>query len=656
MKSLWNENEAKQLGDDALSLRVYTSRLIGAEPDLVLHGGGNTSAKATVENAFGEAEEIIFVKGSGWDLETIEAEGFAPVRLDVLRRMAQLPELSDTDMVTMQRAAMIDPNAPTPSVEAILHAIIPFRFVDHTHADAVVTISNTPGGAERLAQLYGDRVLIVPYVMPGFILARRIYEMTRDLDWNSIDAMILLSHGVFTFSDDARESYERMIDIVSVAERYLDENAPLADADPGDVDVDLIELATLRAEVSDCAGAPMIARLDVEPEAVAFSRLEDVSRIATRGPLTPDHIIRTRRGALVLSGDTVDDVAAWADDYGEYFARNTDGTLECLDPAPRWAVWPGVGTVAFGRGDAEAGIVADIVAHTTTAIRRAEALGGWTALDEGDLFDVEYWELEQAKLARAGKPPVMKGRIALVTGAAGGIGRACVDRLLAEGACVGALDVRDDIEDRWDDERVLGLRCDVADPDDVASAVDEVVYRFGGLDVVVSNAGIFPPSETIAEMSDHNWERSLAVNLSGHRHVLQKSVPYLELGIDPAVVIVGSKNVSAPGPGAGAYSVAKAGLTQLARIAALELAEPGIRVNVIHPNDVFDTGIWSDDVLESRARKYDMTVEEYRTRNLLGVEITSADVAALVAAMAGPLFARTTGAQISIDGGNERTI
>jgi rhamnose utilization protein RhaD (predicted bifunctional aldolase and dehydrogenase)/NAD(P)-dependent dehydrogenase (short-subunit alcohol dehydrogenase family) len=656
MKSLWDEKAAKKCNNDPLALRVYTSRLIGAEPDLVLHGGGNTSVKTTVTNVFGDEEEILYVKGSGWDLATIEAEGFAPVRLDVLKRMAELPELTDSEMVRMQRAAMIDPDAPTPSVEAILHAILPFPFVDHTHADAVVTITNTPGGMERIGEIYGDNIFIVPYLMPGFVLAKEIFELTRDVDWQELEAMILLNHGVFTFGDDARSSYERMIQIVTQAEDYLEMEAPLAVAKGKDASVDEICLATLRSVVSETVGHAMTTRVDVCAAAATFSKLDNVADITDRGPLTPDHIIRTKRTALIVGNDIAGDVLKWGEAYREYFDRNTDGTLTCLDIAPRWAVWPGTGTVTFGRGDGEAGIVADIIAHTRVAIERAEKLGAWETVDEGDLFEIEYWELEQAKLARAGTPPALRGRVAVVTGAASGIGRACVEKLHGEGACVAALDIDAVVEKTFEAADIRGITCDVTDAGAVADAIRAVVRRFGGVDIVVSNAGTFPASETIEEMAADTWDRSLAVNLSGHRNILQKCVPFLGLGIDPAVVIVGSKNVAAPGPGASAYSVAKAGLTQLARVAALEFAPEGIRVNVIHPNDVFDTAIWDDEVLESRARHYGMSVEEYRTRNLLGVEITSADVAAMVSAMAGPLFSRTTGAQVSIDGGNERTI
>ena len=663
MRSLWNDDEARATGAD-LALRVYTSRLIGREPSLVLHGGGNTSLKTVAKDLFGEETPVLFVKGSGWDLATIEPAGFTALRLEPVRRMAELPSLTDSKMMAMLRSVALDPAAPAPSVEAVLHAVIPFAFVDHTHADAVVTITNTPQGMQRVGQIYGNRIFIVPYVMPGFMLAREVAAMTRDIDWAEVEGIILMNHGVFTFGDDARSSYERMIQIVSEAEDYLDAHAPLHGEFPeagveltGEArSADLRTLARARRAVSRAAGFPLVARFDDGARAAAFSTREGAAELVGRGPLTPDHVIRTKRTALVLGGDVEASVDRFAREYREYFARNTDGKLTSLDPAPRWALWPGRGVVAFGRSSADADIVAEIVAHTIPAIERAELLGGWHALPEDDVFDVEYWELEQAKLARSAGPAEHTGRVALVTGAASGIGRACVERFLDRGACVVALDRNEAVSSMFDDRRVAAFSCDVTDAGAVGFAVELGVRRFGGIDVVVSNAGTFPDSARIADLSSETWEKSLAVNLNAHRIVLQKTIPFLESGIDPAVVIVGSKNVPAPGRGAAAYSVAKAGLTQLARVAALELSGVGIRVNVLHPNDVFDTAIWTPAVLEARAREYGLDVEAYKRRNLLRVEVTSADVAALAVALAGRLFAKTTGAQIPVDGGNERVV
>ena len=292
MKSLWNEAQATKYQSDQLALRVYTSRLLGQDPTLVLHGGGNTSVKINTTNRFGETEALLYVKGSGWDLATIEAAGFAPVKLAILQKMAQLEQLTDAEMVKLQRAAMTDPNAPNPSVEAILHAIIPFKYVDHTHADAVITITNTDKGAERIQQLYGNRVLIVPYVMPGFILAKKIAELTQAINWSALEGMILLNHGVFSFADDAKTSYERMVQLTAKAEHYLQTQGATVVISAAEVKEDLLQLANIRKKVCEIKGTAMVTQLDTTPAAISFANLPNVATIATRGPLTPDHVIR----------------------------------------------------------------------------------------------------------------------------------------------------------------------------------------------------------------------------------------------------------------------------------------------------------------------------------------------------------------------------
>ena len=655
MKNRWNNDEAADCQGDLLQLRVYTSRLLGQEEDLVLHGGGNTSVKGKERNIFGEEEDILYVKGSGWDLATIEAEGFAPVKLDVLKKLADLPELSDLDMVKNQRMAMTNPSAPNPSVEAILHAIIPFTFVDHTHADAVVTISNTPNGLQRIEQIYGDKMLIIPYVMPGFILARKIYEMTRDVNWDEIEGMILMHHGIFTFHDDAKTSYDKMIEAVTAAEEYLarEEVQTLTKNDPQQADPLL--LAEFRSELIGRWGQPVLARLNQSTSALGFSQLENVADISSRGPLTPDHIIRTKRIPIMLSGNSGEDLESFANKYDEYFAAYSKGETQ-LDRAPRWAVWPQTGALSLGPTVKHLQIIEDITNHTMEAIHAAEQLGGWTALSQGDLFEMEYWSLEQAKLKKAGKSKALQGRVAVVSGAYGGIGKACVEKLVAEGAVVTALDINPDIESRFAQAEVLGLVCDVTDSEAVKDALAQTVQHFGGMDMLITNAGIFPPSARIIDMPADTWQKSMDINVTSHQKLMQLALPYLEKGYHPAIVIVASKNVPAPGPGAAAYSVAKAGLTQLGRVAALELGEKGIRVNIIHPNAVYDTAIWTPEVLAKRAEHYGLTVEEYKTNNVLKTEVTSADVAQLVVGFLGDDFLKTTGAQIPIDGGNERVI
>lgn len=657
MENLWNEQDAQSFSDNALQMRVYTSRLLGRDPALVMHGGGNTSVKDTVTNLFGEIQDILFVKGSGWDLATIEAEGFAPVKLDILLKLAEIADLSDSVIVREQRAALTNPTAPNPSVEAILHAIIPFKFVDHTHADALVSLTNTPNGEEIINEIYGKRVLVVPYVMPGFILARKVFEMTQAMEWEAIEGIILMNHGIFTFADSARASYDKMIELVSLAEDYLSQRGALSAPTEATLSrkVDLLELSQLRQIVSEYAGKAMLAQLNTRSAAHGFASLPDMPELVQRGLLTPDHVIRIKRIPALIQDSINDNIQQFVDNYSQYFAEHhTEQTM--LDPAPRWAVWQNVGLVTFAESVKEINIVNDLTEHTIRAIQWAEHISQWQPLAEQDIFEMEYWELEQAKLNRKRNSLEFQGKIAIVTGAANGIGLACAKALAQKGAVVVGLDINPKVSDVLNTDTLHGLVCDLNDNDAISKAIEYTIQTFGGLDILVSNAGIFPESYRIEAMDASIWDKSMAINLSSHQRVLQACIPYLKHGIDPAVVVVGSKNFPAPGRGASAYSVAKAGVTQLARVAALELAQYGIRVNVVHPDAVFDTGIWSDDVIEKRAANYGLTPEQYMTKNLLKTKITSGDVAEVICTLAGSVFSKTTGAQIPIDGGNERVI
>ena len=654
MKNLWDPGEAAKCRSD-LELRVYTSRLLGRDDTLVLHGGGNTSVKVREKNIVGEEEEILYVKGSGWDLETIEVSGFAPVRMAPLLKLARLESLSDPQMVNELAANVTRAGAPAPSVETILHAVIPHKFVDHTHADALLAITNTEDGEARVREIYGDDVLIVPYVMPGFELARVCAQKIEAELKPSTIGMVLLKHGLFSFGATAEESYARMISLVERAETYLKKHDAWEMALPNDMGpIGRIGpiLATLRQDIAKSAGFPVVVSTSTEPKALAFARARNLHEISQRGPATPDHILRTKR--LPMLGR---DVEQYASGYREYFARNSPQAKEpktMLDPAPRVVLDPEFGLATVGRTGKEAAIARDLYSHTIDVITRAERLGGYCALSEQELFEFEYWDLEQAKLRRAGKPQMFAGEIACVTGAASGIGKACVDALQKRGAAVVGLDVAEQQVERLD---YLGLQCDVTSEQAIADALEKAVRRFGGLDILILNAGIFPAGTPIESLEAAEWRRVFAVNVDANLTLLRQSYPLLKLAPRGGrVVVIGSKNVAAPGPGAAAYSASKAALTQLARVAALEWGAAGIRVNVIHPNAVFDTGIWTDDVLKARAATYGMSVEEYKCSNVLKTEVGSSDVGELAAELCGPLFAKTTGAQIPIDGGNERVI
>ncbi len=389
MKNLWTEEESKHYKTD-LELRVYTSNLLGRSDELVLHGGGNTSVKSQVDG-----QDILFVKGSGWDLVSIKEEGFAPVELTMLQDMAKVEELSDSEMVAAQREAMIDKTATNPSVEAILHAIIPFKFVDHTHADAVVTISNNVNGIENIKKIYPN-FLIVPYVMPGFILAHTIYKMLKDLDWEKCEGIILHNHGVFTFDDDAKKSYDKMIEAVSLAEEFLDQNANL---ELPTIEIKEFNIKTLKAEVEKEKGCEIVCNINQTPLALYYASLE--SEMLTRGVLTPEHIIRTKRHPLIIKQG--DDIKAkleeYNKDYIEYFEMFAKDEV-MLNPAPNYAVIENYGVVSFGKNEKEANIINDVIEHTMNAVLRSDLLGGYESISLRDSFDMEYWELEQAKLKK----------------------------------------------------------------------------------------------------------------------------------------------------------------------------------------------------------------------------------------------------------------
>jgi rhamnose utilization protein RhaD (predicted bifunctional aldolase and dehydrogenase)/NAD(P)-dependent dehydrogenase (short-subunit alcohol dehydrogenase family) len=658
MKSLWSDAEAAQFESQGpLGPRVYSSRLLGRDKSLVLHGGGNTSVKLAEKNLFGEEEPVLYVKGSGWDLETIEAAGFTPVALGYVKRLASLERLSDPQMVNELATHTLRAGAPAPSVETILHAILPHKYVDHTHADAVLSISNAPEGEQRIREIYGDQVVVIPYIMAGFDLAAFCaHAFAKEAGRNTI-GMVLLSHGVFSFGAEARESYERMVKLVGMAEDYLKSKRAweVAPPQPKAAAAKREDIAALRRAISDCAGVPMIVRVNDAPKFLGFAQHPEAKRISQQGPATPDHVIRTK--PLPMLGR---DIAAFTLGYRQYFERHAPQAKEkktMLDAAPRMALDPVLGLASAGRTAKDAAIVEELYDHTIDVILRAEALGGWRAVEERHIFDIEYWDLEQAKLRKAGSPPAFAGEVVLVTGAASGIGKACVAAFLKRGAAVVGLDLNPAVGTLERRPDYLGVKCDFTLSAQVAPALDSAVRRFGGIDMLVLNAGIFPSSQSIQEISADTWRSAMSVNVEGNLLLLQACHPLLKAAPHGGrVVVIGSRNVPAPGPGAAAYSASKAALNQLARVAALEWAKDGIRVNSIHPDAVYDTALWTDEVLAARAKAYNLSVEQYKKRNLLKTEVTAKDVAELAAEMCGALFAKTTAAQVPVDGGNERVV
>jgi rhamnose utilization protein RhaD (predicted bifunctional aldolase and dehydrogenase)/NAD(P)-dependent dehydrogenase (short-subunit alcohol dehydrogenase family) len=643
---------------------VATSRRFGADPDLVLHGGGNTSLKVVERDRFGRGIDVLYVKGSGWDLAFIEAGGFAALRLAEVRELAELERLSDSEMLDALRVARLAPSAPDPSVESILHALLPHPAVLHSHADVILALTAASDGEQRIRALFGERAIVMPYVMPGFALARRCAVEVVPRLGPTVDGLVLLHHGLFTFGATCQEAYERHLAFIRAAEDELRARAgswpslPTAVAEetgraelrPGD-----LAQTELRAAISRAAGRPMILARHRESDVLAFAARPDAATISQQGPATPDHVIRTKR--LPMLGR---DVSAYAAAYEAYVDRNRSratGELAPVDPAPRVVLDAELGMLTAGARARDADVAADIYRHTIRIIEAAEAMGGYRALPEADLFDVEYWELEQAKLRRAGSPPLFRGEVALVTGAASGIGRACAAALRERGAAVVGLDIDPAVVGLFEGPDWVGQTVDVTDLAAVGGALSQTVERFGGLDILVIAAGIFGGSSPLAAHQPEAWRAVQRVNvdsvaaLFGAVHPLLRQAPR-----GGRVVVVGSRNALAPGPGASAYSASKAALTQLARVAAIEWATDGIRVNVVHPDGVFDTALWTPQLLAARAARYGLTVEAYKRRNLLKVEVTSRDVGEIAADLCEPRYRAVTGAQLPIDGGNERVI
>jgi rhamnose utilization protein RhaD (predicted bifunctional aldolase and dehydrogenase)/NAD(P)-dependent dehydrogenase (short-subunit alcohol dehydrogenase family) len=662
-----------------LAHRVYTSRLLGSDPSLVLHGGGNTSVKSTATEITGEPVEVLFVKGSGADLATIGPEGFPACRLAPLQRMARLPSLSDQRMVAGLRSQMLDPGSPTPSVEALLHAILPGKFVDHTHADAVLTVQDQPDAADLATAIWGPEFLFIPYVMPGFLLTRRVAELGGS--FAGLRGLVLEQHGIFTWGATARESYDRMIAAVRAAEDWRTAQRPAAPLGTGPADlagrrIGQARLAPILRGVlaRHAEGRHFVAAWRDEDAIMALTARADGPALTERGTVTPDHVIRTRPRPLWLEAvdPSADDEAlrtraeaalarhvAWYDGYFRRGQAAAGGALRRLDPLPRLLLVPGCGALTIGRTMADARIVGDIAARASAVIVNAEAVGRYHPVPEADLFEVEYWSLEQAKLAKGGAEGPLAGRIAFITGGAipGGIGRATAEHFLALGAHVMVTDLPGapleglaaDLSGRFGPGAATHP-CDVSDDASVRAAIGAAVSTFGGLDIVVSNAGSAPTGYLHQEAGDRALGHSIEVNLLGHQRVAREAAAVmLRQAVGGCLLFNASKSAVAPGPDFGPYAVAKAGLLALMRQYAIDLAPHGIRANAVNADRV-RTSLFSGGVLEARATARGLAPDEYFRQNLLGRETTAEDVARAFGWLA--TAPATTGCYLPVDGGN----
>jgi rhamnose utilization protein RhaD (predicted bifunctional aldolase and dehydrogenase)/NAD(P)-dependent dehydrogenase (short-subunit alcohol dehydrogenase family) len=674
MKSQWNDSAAdeavaaygaKGVGAD-IALRVYTTRLLGRDPLLVLHGGGNTSVKTRARDDLGQEHAVIAVKGSGADMADIEPWGLPSVKLDPLRKLRALAALSDEAMVNVQRLNLLDSAAPNPSVETLLHAFLPHKFVDHTHAASVLSLVDQPDGEALAREVYDGRMGIVPYIAPGFGLAKAAADVFEHNP--KAKGLILHKHGIFTFGETAREAYERMIEMVSLAESRLRQGRPivfparaLASATASAAEIAPI----IRGACALNNGAePMrfIADFRTAPEILAYVNGAELASYSQRGVVTPDHIIRTKNRPLVLpqpevgrlddfAGAVREAVERFVAAYDAYFTRENaavGGVKSKLDASPRVVLVPGVGLFGLGRGAKDASIAADLAENTVKVVTDAEAIGRYEPLPESDLFALEYWSLEQAKLKGAVVKP-LTGLIALVTGA-GAIGAATAKALAADGAAVAVLDIDGEAAKKAAASiKGLGIECDVTKPEQVKAAFAAVAERFGGVDIVVSNAGAAWQGR-IGEVSDALLRQSFELNFFAHQTVAQEAVRImLKQGTGGVLLFNLSKQAVNPGANFGPYGLPKAAAMLLMRQYALDYGADGIRSNGVNADRV-RSGLLTDAMIAARAKARGVSEADYMSGNLLHREVLADDVAQAFVALA--KARKTTGHIETVDGGN----
>lgn len=679
MKNLWNDTEAaatvarygKNNISEDLALRVYTTRLLGGDPQLVLHGGGNTSVKTRSKDILGEEWDVLCVKGSGWDMSVIEPQGLPAVKLETLLKARNLEALSDEDMVALQRSNLMDPASPNPSVETLLHAFLPHKFVDHTHSTAVLALVDQENSEALIKQVYGTRMGFVPYIPPGFELAKVAGEV-YDRD-PSVEGLILDKHGIFTFGASAREAYERMINAVTEAEDHISANGINSFAQRTDLPAnpasarDLAPI--LRGAIAEALGEGHFNRtvsdFRTSDNVLNFINGVDLEDYGLRGVTTPDLTLHVKNWPVILPPCPADGIDAWAEaaraaihaymeNYQAYFERcNAADDIErtMLDPMPRMAIVPGLGVFGFGRTAKTASISGDVAEVWMKTVAEAESIGRFHPLPAEELFKLEYWSLEQAKL-KSRKILPLTGQVALVTGGAGAIGAATAKLLAETGAHVVVADLDKDAADtiaKSIGNGSIGVGCDVTDPASVRAAFDRAAETFGGIDIVISNAGAAWQGE-IGTLDDALLRKSFELNFFAHQSVAQNAVRLFKLQQTGGVLLFNtSKQAINPGANFGAYGLPKAATLFLSRQYALEYGKIGVRSSAVNA-DRIRSGLLSNDMIASRSKARGISESDYMSGNLLKQEVTADHVAAAFLSLV--MAERTTAGVLTVDGGN----
>ncbi len=667
MKSLWNNNAAKKyineykkkkLSKD-IALRIYTTHLLGNNNELVLHGGGNTSVKSLEKNIFGEDKQVIYVKGSGWDMSNLNEIGMPGLYLEPLIKTTKLKEMSDKKMVNFLRSNLLDSNSPNPSVETLLHAYLPFKFVDHTHSNAILSLVNLYNSKEILKKIYKNRVALVPYIMPGFDLAKACYDIINKN--KNVEGLLLLNHGIFTFGSSAKESYERMTNLVTLAENYIKKNNFKVNYNTFNKIKNINEIQiNIRNIYFNLSKKNWIIKFNNSVDDIKFTKRKDLFNLFNKGPVTPDHVIRIKSEPLIIPNNVLYSsqylnlvkslINQYIKRYHSYFNKykNQIKNVKISDPLPRIIILEGIGFISVGFNKKEMQVSYDIFNAMKKVILDSNSISLFKSISKKNIFKMEYWPLERAKLDNK-IPSKFNGNIAIITGGGGKIGSAIAKKFLNEGLEVIILDKNLNNLNNYLKNQCVCFECDLTSNTQVSKVLSKILNLFGGIDILISNSGAAYQG-IMKDIDKKIIQESMETNFYSHHNIIQKVANIMiTQGMGGVISINLSKQSINPGKNFGPYGIAKASALFLMKQYALELGKYNIRVNGINA-DRIRSGILTEEIIRQRAKARNISLSKYLNNNLLNKEVYAEDVAEAFFAQLS--FYKTTGNIITVDGGN----
>ena len=663
MKSLWNDKTAQQYVRDYkkkkinkdLALRIYTTHLLGRNPKLVLHGGGNSSVKSVGKNLYKKDVNLIYVKGSGWDMSNLNELGMPGLELNPLLETIKLYELNDNDMVNLLRSNLINANAPNPSVETLLHAYLPFKFVDHTHSNAFLSILNQPNSQSLIKKIFGNKLGIVPYIMPGFSLAKECFKVFKKDE--KVQGLALINHGIFTFGNTAKQSYERMINFVSDVENYISKNKIKLKTHITKSKINVSDIVlSIRKSFSSYSNKKWILKFHNDNDDRSIASTQNLNNLLNKGPVTPDHVIRIKSKILFISKNKYlkidEEIKKYCLSYKKYFLKNKNFVNNCkiIDPLPRIIVLEGIGIVSSGKKLKDQKISYDVFKSMASSVLDAERIGRFKSIVEKDIFKMEYWPLERAKLDNA-KAQSLDGNNVIITGGGGTIGMAIAKKFRQEGANVILIDKKydKDLLEKNNLHDCFIVNADLTNNQKLKKIVEKIVLNFGGIDVLISNAGrAFQGA--IETVDPKIIKKSYDINFLSHQNISQLAVQVMKKQSTGGLILYNlSKQAINPGKNFGPYGLAKSTTLFLMKQYALECGEYNIRVNGINA-DRIESGLLTKELINQRATSRGLSKEKYLSNNLLNKQVLADDVAE--AFYAQTLLKKTTANIITVDGGN----